>query len=159
MLFFKLRRSIIAGFFLVLLAALPAGSVANRTVLALDTQVEPARPLPVNLTFAGRAFNLGAFFNNRPMPQMELNESFSLTIGINPGTVSLARTATTTNAEPTLALWDGSAWRTDGTNCTPATTPDTLFCTVDAPLATEFALVIPDEVNLDQRLFLPLVQK
>ena len=141
------------------LAELPAGSVANQTVLALDTQAAPVRPLPVNLAFAGRAFKLGAFFNNRPMPQMELNESFSLTIGIDPGTVTLARTATATNAEPTLALWDGSAWRTDGVTCTPDATPDTLFCTVDAPLATEFALVIPDEVNLDQRLFLPLVNK
>jgi uncharacterized repeat protein (TIGR01451 family) len=113
----------------------PEGSVFDETVFALDELDEPTYPLPEGLRYAGLAFRLGAYQQNRLAPDLQLGEAISMT-------VSIPLTAAGASSQmPELYYWDGSAWTQEALTCTPSAEPSQLACVYAGGMLTQFALL------------------
>lgn len=115
--------------------AIPAGTVFEETTFTLDELAEPGYALPEGLSYAGRAFRLGAYQQNRSASDLELGEAISLTVAYD------AAAATAHNAVLGLYQWDGSQWTQEGLTCVTQSEQQ-LACAYSGQRLTRFALAM-----------------
>jgi hypothetical protein len=114
---------------------IPAGSVFDETTFILDELAEPGYALPDGLSYAGRAFRLSAYQQNRSASDLELGEVISLTVAYD-----AADAASVYNGVLGLYHWNGDAWTQDGLTCTVESEQQQLACSYTGQRLTQFAL-------------------
>ncbi|RIK34116.1 MAG: hypothetical protein DCC55_33685, partial [Chloroflexi bacterium] len=114
---------------------LPAGSIFEETTFTLDELAEPGYALPEGLSYAGRAFRLGAYQQNRSASDLELGEAISLTVAYDAADAASVHSGTLG-----LYHWDGSQWTQEGLECTVQSEQQHLACRYSGQRLTQFAL-------------------
>ncbi|HUM69189.1 MAG TPA: S8 family serine peptidase, partial [Chloroflexota bacterium] len=112
----------------------PRGSVFADTMLAYDELMTP--PYPVPSGYAGRAFRLSGYQENRIMPNLTLAETAVITL-------TYAQTAVAGLDENLLTIhyWDGSGWSREGVTCNRNVQVNWVSCHVPRPPMTAYALL------------------
>lgn len=113
---------------------LPAGAFFTETTVAYTELPAPANPLPSALTFAGRAFHLGAYQGNALAPDLEPGEPLSLEL-----TYRVADVTGLDTSALGLYRWTGGQWSNDGIDCQVEESVRRVSCNIFARLG-EFAL-------------------
>lgn len=126
--------------------ALPEGTVADESEVALDLLAGPSQPLPPGASYAGRAFRLDVYQSNAPAQNFTPGEAISITISYSDADV-----AGLNEDKLTLYRWTGSEWTAREVACTPNPPGNSVTCSVESPLG-EFALAAQRT-----RVHLPLV--
>ncbi|RIK34117.1 MAG: hypothetical protein DCC55_33690 [Chloroflexi bacterium] len=121
---------------------IPAGSVFDQTTFTLDELDEPGYALPDGLSYAGRAFRLGAYQQNRSASDLELGEAISLTVAYD-----TADAAAVANGVLGLYHWDGSQWTQEGLTCTTQSEQQHLACRYSGQRLTQFALAVAEIID------------
>ncbi|RIK33173.1 MAG: hypothetical protein DCC55_35465, partial [Chloroflexi bacterium] len=98
--------------------------------------------MPDGLLYAGRAFRLNAYQQNRLTPDLQLGEAISMTVGI---TLTAAGAPGQT---PELYYWDGSAWTQEALTCTPGAEQTQLDCVYAGGILTQFALLAAESQDV-----------
>lgn len=121
------------------------GSVFADTVLAYEELEGPGQPAPAG--YAGRAFRLSGYQQNRLAPDLVLAETAVITL-------TYAQTAVAGLDENLLALhyWTGSGWSSSGISCQRNTQANWVSCRVSAPPMTAYALL-----EARSTIYLPVV--
>ncbi|MCL4860427.1 MAG: S8 family serine peptidase [Caldilineaceae bacterium] len=119
--------------------AIPAGSVFEETTFTLDELAQPGYALPEGLSYAGRAFRLGAYQQNQPAASLELGEALSLTVAYD-----AADAATAHNGVVGLYQWDGSQWTQEGLTCVTQSEQQQLACVYSGQRLTQFTLAVAE---------------
>jgi uncharacterized repeat protein (TIGR01451 family) len=114
---------------------IPAGSVFDETTFTLDELDEPGYPLSSGLSYAGRAFRLSAYQQNRSASDLELGEAISLTVAYDAVDAAAAH-----NGVLGLYYWDGSGWTQEGLTCAIQSEQQHLVCLYGGQRLTQFAL-------------------
>lgn len=130
------------------LLMIPGGSVFADTLV---TYVETGVPSSLaGQPFAGRAFQLDAYQDNALVSDLRLYETAHITL-----TYDLGAVTGLDQDRLTLRYWEDGSWVGEGVACTADTDAQTVHCTLETPLLTQYALVAqpPDT----RTIFLPLV--
>ncbi|RIK30990.1 MAG: hypothetical protein DCC55_36940, partial [Chloroflexi bacterium] len=114
---------------------IPAGAVFDQTTFTLDELAEPGYALPEGLSYAGVAFRLGAYQQNRSAADLELGEAISLTVAYD-----TADAAAVANGVLGLYHWDGNEWTQEGLECITQSEQQHLACRYSGQRLTQFAL-------------------
>ncbi len=112
----------------------PGGSVFADTMLAYDELMTP--PYPVSSGYAGRAFRLSAYQDNRMMPDLMLAETAVITL-----TYAQAAVSGLDENLLTIHYWDGNGWSRSGVTCQRNVTANWVSCRVPRPPMTAYALM------------------
>jgi uncharacterized repeat protein (TIGR01451 family) len=123
----------------------PYGAVFADTVLAYEELATPGHPVPAG--YAGRAFRLSGYQENRMMADLVLAETAVVTI-----TYAQADAAGLDENLLAVQYWDGGGWSWAGVTCTRDVQANWVSCRVpDAPM-TEYALL-----EARSTVYLPLI--
>jgi uncharacterized repeat protein (TIGR01451 family) len=114
------------------------GAVADETILVATELSSPSVALPGGRVFAGRAFRLEAYQGNQLVPNFQLGEAISLTVGYTDSGLGGGD-----EAQAALFYLDGSTWKQDGLTCAPQPSQNRLVCSLEDPRLAEFALTVP----------------
>jgi subtilisin len=123
----------------------PYGAVFADTVLAYEELAAPGHPLPAG--YAGRAFRLSGYQENRMMAELVLAETAVVTV-----TYAQADVAGLDENLLAVQYWDGGGWSWAGVTCTRDVQANWVSCRVpDAPL-TKYALA-----ETQSTVYLPMI--
>lgn len=124
---------------------IPHGAVFADTIVAYEELALPAYGIPIG--YAGRAFRLSAYQDNRLVPGLTLAETAVITL-----TYSDAEVMGLDESLLLVQYWDGSGWSRHGINCDRNVQANWVSCRVpDAPM-TQYALLETREI-----MYLPMV--
>ncbi|NCC32180.1 MAG: DUF11 domain-containing protein, partial [Chloroflexia bacterium] len=127
----------------------PGGAVFADTML---TYLERAAPPNLGeLTYAGRAFRLAGYQEDRPVDDPRLYETITVSLSYDPAAIEGLDPATLT-----LRAWNGDRWQNDGISCTVESEAQQLDCTLATPLLTDYALVSAPTGG-SRTVYLPLI--